>query len=665
MHLGRSIIAALLCAALVAGCGGGGGGAGAGSPVATAPVDNGIPQVTPGGTWLTFSPGTVSLSTYAGESAAFEVKALSSRTFEKPFNAAIIDSKGVVSSQVSLLRHSDLSYALVLRTAAMSEGVHTTYLQVRLCEDDPRFCNKPLPGSPWHIPVTVTVASAAQAKERMTVPAAIALVTYEDEPVSFQLDAQLNSTFDVPVSFGIVDSAGLVAPEAKIVRINENRYNAEMRTASGLKAGVHATSLEVRLCYDDPRECKSPVTGSPWRVPTTVTVKPASNLTPLSAIAGLAPWSTYNGNPLHNAYVPAHFDPAGFNRRWTRLETRPGNVDGTAEPGSAVQMSAPVIDKGRVFVAFGRYPGNAELLAFGEADANPLWRHDLGRQTFVTAPAVGNGKVVITSASPEGRCLWVFDQASGRLLSKTPLQLHWSSGPAPTVVGDMVYAENGTGGDGLVKFNAATHQVEWRSKAMAVSGWTPSVDDSYAWIYQGNILYALDLAHGGIAFSILEEGVNWVLEGTTSPVMNERMAIITLDRRLVAFDLRTRARAWVGQGASFGHPVLAQDTVYTFGANGSAVEARAASTGLLQWTAPLPANAPPSQSGMWFDSAYADMVVTSNLLFASSGSRTVALDLATREVVWTYPFGGELAISEQGVLYIVSPGGRLVAINLR
>lgn len=660
MHFGGSIIAALLCAALVAGCGGGGGAA-AGSPVATAPVDNGIPQVTPGGTWLTFSPGTVSLSTYAGESARFEVRASSSRTFEKPFNAAVIDSKGVVSSQMSLVRYSDLDYALVLHTAAMSEGVHTTYLQLRLCEDDPRFCNKPLPGSPWHIPVTVTVASAAQAKERMTVPAAIELVTYEDEPATFQLDAQVNSTFDVPVSFGIVDSAGLVAPEAKIVQINRNRYNAEISTASSLKAGVHTTALEVRLCYDDPRECKSPVVGSPWRVPTTVTVKPATNLTPLSAVAGLAPWSTYNGNPLHNAYVPAHFDPAVFNRRWTRLETRPG----AAEPGSAAWMSAPVIDKGRVFVAFGRYPGNAELLAFGEADANPLWRHDMGRQTFVSPPATGNGKVVITSASPEGRCLWVFDQASGQLLSKTPLQLHWSSGPAPTVVGDMVYAENGTQGDGLVKFNAAANRIEWRSNAMAVSGWTPSVDDSYAWIYQGNTLYALDLAHGGIAFSILEEGVNWVLEGTTSPVMNERMGIITLDRRLVAFDLRTRTRAWVGQGASFGHPVLAQDTVYTFGANGSVVEARAASTGLLQWSSPLPTNAPPSQFGMWFDTAYTDMVVTSNLLFASSGIRTVALDLATREVVWTYPFGGELAISEQGVLYIVSPGGRLVAINLR
>jgi hypothetical protein len=33
--------------------------------------------------------------------------------------------------------------------------------------------------------------------------------------------------------------------------------------------------------------------------------------------------------------------------------------------------------------------------------------------------------------------------------------------------------------------------------------------------------------------------------------------------------------------------------------------------------------------------------------------------------VWTYPFGGELALSDRGVLYIASSSGNLYAINLR
>jgi outer membrane protein assembly factor BamB len=43
----------------------------------------------------------------------------------------------------------------------------------------------------------------------------------------------------------------------------------------------------------------------------------------------------------------------------------------------------------------------------------------------------------------------------------------------------------------------------------------------------------------------------------------------------------------------------------------------------------------------------------------------VALDLATQKVVWNYPRGGSLAISSNGVLYILTNVGHLSAINLK
>jgi outer membrane protein assembly factor BamB len=60
------------------------------------------------------------------------------------------------------------------------------------------------------------------------------------------------------------------------------------------------------------------------------------------------------------------------------------------------------------------------------------------------------------------------------------------------------------------------------------------------------------------------------------------------------------------------------------------------------------------------------VIVTRNLAFVSSESRTVAIDLGTHKAVWSYPLGGDLSISSNGVLYILGTnGGALAAVNLQ
>jgi hypothetical protein len=64
------------------------------------------------------------------------------------------------------------------------------------------------------------------------------------------------------------------------------------------------------------------------------------------------------------------------------------------------------------------------------------------------------------------------------------------------------------------------------------------------------------------------------------------------------------------------------------------------------------------------DSEFGVPLVTNNLAFVSSMKFTYAIDLSTRKVVWTYPLGGMLALSNRGVLYIQAYN-QLVAINLQ
>jgi outer membrane protein assembly factor BamB len=136
-----------MLASTLAACGGGGGSGN------SAPVDK---------SWLTFSPSAPTVTQYQSESVALSVTATSSRTFTTPVNIAIIDTKGVITTEVSVSEIAPLTYAAALRTSAsLAVGTHSTVLEVRLCEDAPTICKKPLPGSPWQVPLTVQVKSSA------------------------------------------------------------------------------------------------------------------------------------------------------------------------------------------------------------------------------------------------------------------------------------------------------------------------------------------------------------------------------------------------------------------------------------------------------------------------------------------------------------------------
>jgi len=59
------------------------------------------------------------------------------------------------------------------------------------------------------------------------------------------------------------------------------------------------------------------------------------------------------------------------------------------------------------------------------------------------------------------------------------------------------------------------------------------------------------------------------------------------------------------------------------------------------------------------------VLVTKNLLFVSTADATYAVDIASRKQVWSYPVGGALALSSQGILFIAQDQGKLVAIGVK
>ena len=578
------------------------------------------------------------------------VTATSSRTFAQSFNIGIIDTKGVVTTDVSVSGASAMSYVATLRTSPnLSAGTHTTSLEVRVCEDAPLTCAKPFPGSPWHVPLTVQVKSRTDAAARLTLSVpSLSVTTYPGEATTVTFEAQLDKELARRVaSIGVFDPASLtVTPPDQMTLAPDGHYVFTLSTATSnaLAVGTYNSNLQLRMCDDDVRTCQRPVAGSPWTLPLTVNVKSPTNLSALAPVNGLGSWTTYQGNAAHTGFVDASFDPATFTRRWQL----------SSAVNSENRYASTAIDNGRVFIVRQGANTQWELLAISEDSGTIAWKVELTNLNHVNPPAAANGRVYVTSTGHEDTYLWVYSQATGALLKQTAMSSQWSNYSAPTVVGTDVYSIDGYYG-GLAKYADQDGKFAWTVPSTVEEGWSPATDGRFVYTYStpDNILKVFDAADGGSAYAI---GAPYPYSTyfTAAPVvLTGTGQAIVASGQLMAFDLATHARAWVLDGYTFGMAAYGNGTVYAFGANGRTLEAHAPANGNLLWTVDLGNN------------DFSNVIVTRNLAFVSSSTATQAVDLNTRKVVWTYPQGGNLAISQRGVLYVLTSAGKLAAVNLR
>lgn len=142
----KRIFAVAAFAALISACGGGGSGASGGS------------NPPPANAWLKFSTSSLVANVYEGRSEEFEIRVTSTKVIPQTFNIGIFEAKGLISSKVQITALNPMEYRAKLRLAdTIKPGAHQSQVEVRLCEDDPLTCAKPIEGSPWFLPLNVEV----------------------------------------------------------------------------------------------------------------------------------------------------------------------------------------------------------------------------------------------------------------------------------------------------------------------------------------------------------------------------------------------------------------------------------------------------------------------------------------------------------------------------
>ena len=496
-------------------------------------------------------------------------------------------------------------------------------------------------------------------------PSSIVQTVSEGESVPITINATPSNTLSGLVYLIITDTTGVITTNVQITKNANGTYTAVMNSSPTLAVGNHQGRIEVKVCQDV--ACNAQFPGSPLYIDYDISVVSNTNLTPLTKWNNVNDWETFQANAAHTGYVPVTLNANNFSQRWR-----------WTVPESNNKVSPAVIANGLVYVSSsGYFASSSKLYALKETDKSIAWQHDFGSVNALNPPAVSAGKVFAATSGHADTFMWGFSADAGVQQFSTAFLAQWPGFYAPTIDNGIVYT-NGGYYSGLNSFNTSDGSNAWFRSLNQYDKWTPAVDATNAYAYLGEScsgcnnagLTIMNKSTGAVVYTIPDPQHNWTgwsING--SPVVGANGNVFAINQannnyanHLISFNTQALSINWSISGTFNINPTLANGVIYLANKSPLQLEARDETSGTLLWKwTPTEAN----ETGF-----YGNIVATDNMVFVSTNSKVYAIDINTHTPVWNYWKPGELALSNNGVLYITTSNGSvsdgaLVAINLK
>ncbi|MGI5178534.1 PQQ-binding-like beta-propeller repeat protein [Dactylosporangium sp. CA-152071] len=329
--------------------------------------------------------------------------------------------------------------------------------------------------------------------------------------------------------------------------------------------------------------------------------------------AASAAWPTWGGGAGH----------AGVNVGERTL--------GAANVGTLHRLRLTGADIEAPVVASGIAYGQANTLQFAATDlASGAVRWTTPPATepalrYTTGGTVGNGLVY---AGTQIGFIHAFDAMTG--VERWNFRIDGNQlFNAPILVGDTLYAKGDAPGDNTLvyAFDAATGAVRWTRELTGYTTATVAYDSNRLYVAGGNVqtLTAVDATTGAVLWSVPAS------QSMLTPVAAWGRVYLGFNG-LVAYDGATGRTLWTRPG-TFGFPAVQDTTLYSVDlATPPVLHAIDPATGADRWTF---TQAGPAQ----VDSVASSFPVVANGVLYVNLGQVLALNLASRAVLWTGPSG--------------------------
>lgn len=491
-------------------------------------------------------------------------------------------------------------------------------------------------------------------------PGTLTASYYQGEPPTVSVQVRASQAHSAPVQVAVVDGNGVTDGSLQLQANSDLSYTAVLRLSPTAPPGSYTGQLDVRVCEDAPLTCARPVAGSPWKLPYQIQVRPQTDPRPIAVLPGVAAWTGALGGGSLNAFRDIPGNVGAFSRRWLGNSLSPD-----------ARESLPVVDGGLVVtVARELTGGPPTLIARREADGSVAWMRVLGTANDVTdaSPVVAQGQLFVFASDFNRTIVWRLDLATGTVVGERSFPRASSAQRGALYHAGYLYScrRSVGSGFGLTRYDAVTLQAEVvDTQQDFIDACQPSTDGQRLYVFRGRRLLAYTPGSAQPVFSTevdIGSGLTAaapVLDGAGRAYVSVYTDTSTLEgtSSLLAFDTGTGQLLWQQRGGFGSAPVWVNGTLYV--TQGARLEARSAASGALLWSA---ASTSPSGLGV----LGVPIVATGSLVFLASNWTVDAIDPATRSVVWSENYGGPLALSQQGLLYVQpSFSGRMRAINLR
>lgn len=424
-----------------------------------------------------------------------------------------------------------------------------------------------------------------------------------------------------------------------------------------LEVGDYTSTVSLVACKDS--SCNSLYDNSNVSIDVQINVKPVPE------------WQTHQVNAAHDGYVPIWLNNYEFEKLW-EWERGP-----SSEPIGGI--NSPVAGNGEVYVSTDVYFGDAAVIALDELTGEERWRVSFGNMPSLNPPAINSDTLFVSTSGHEDTKVWAIERAEGKLKFQANYSSQWGNYLAPTVYDDVVYQTGGYYGGYTYAFSNDTGSEEWsQSQGTSWGMDTPAVDNEHVYVHNGNALSILDKSSGELISSINDPFGNTDYDYHGSPVIGSRNNVLAFSggtssgrassnvehyasRVISNFDIENSEYLWSSEFTYKTFFATSNGVVYAGKNDPVALDAIDENTGEILWSWVAPSTEDTS--------FHRNVVVTKNLLFVSTNAHVYAIDLDSKEPVWSYDEPGMISISDNRILFL-APGfresdGRLLAFDLR
>lgn len=420
------------------------------------------------------------------------------------------------------------------------------------------------------------------------------------------------------------DSAGLFVVPAPIPAPKRDAYRIVVGLPVSAPPGDHAGSLSVRACVD--AQCAEVYPDTTRSIEYSLRVN------------AVGEWETLQRNARHDGYVPIHLEPPHYSVAWTWENPVPG------------ELSPAVTDGGMVFVS-----GSPSLFALRASDGAVQWRRVFNANRL-NPPSVSNGIVYAATTGHEETYLYALQASDGQQKYQSPFHTQWAEILNPTVHGGRVFVNSGYYGGMVYSFDQGAGSSAWSASGGTYGMNTPAVDDAYVYAFNGDTLDVMHATDGALHTSIGPNpgGIQEDYHGTV--MLGSSDHVLAYDgttyygpsakRQLIDYSVASNAVRWRSIALYTNFPAVAKGIVYATSNETYTLDALDEGTGRVLWSW-----RPPEQ----FFEFIGNVVVTDNVVFASTDQRLYAIDLRTRKTRWSAPTPGTLSISANRMLFVSSP----------